>query len=168
VLSYSYKLGNLTPATYAFTFAIEIPLSLPGVPARQAELKADKLKYNITEDAPITVNDITEWEINDEEAGVRIEFVTQKKINLWLFTQNEDSDIERNRNAAQSASIKKTGSIKKSASIESPISTKSIGMHGTTLMITSPTEIESNSTQSFTGRICFKKIRMRGGIEDAV
>jgi hypothetical protein len=141
VLSYSYKLGNQTPIPYSFTFAIEFPLSLPGVPKQQAELKADKQKLDINIDAPITVDDITEWEINDEDAGVRLEFVTQKKVNIWLFTQD---------------------------AAEKTKSTLSKGAYGTTLMITSQTEIEPNSTQSFTGRICFKKIRMRGGIEDAM
>ncbi|GBU22617.1 hypothetical protein R80B4_02527 [Fibrobacteres bacterium R8-0-B4] len=149
VLSYSYKLGNPTITAYAFTFAIEFPLSLPGVPAQQAELKAEKLKFNINTEAPITIDDVTEWEINDEEAGVRLEFVTQKKVNIWLFTQD---------------AVDNAVSIKKAVSTNSSIK----GVYGTTLMITSQTEIEPNSTQSFTGRICFKKIRMRGGIEDAI
>jgi len=153
VLSYSYKLGNPTPIPYAFTFAIEFPLSLPGVPARQAELKADRLNFDITADAPVAVNDVTEWEINDEEAGVRLEFVTQKKVNIWLFTQD---------------TVEETVLTKKAASAKSSVSIVSKGAYGTTLMITSQTEIEPNSTQSFTGRICFKKIRMRGGIEDAI
>jgi hypothetical protein len=150
VLSYSYKLGNPTITTYAFTFAIEFPLSLPGVPAQQAELKAEKQNFNINTDAPITIDDVTEWEINDEEAGVRLEFVTQKKVNIWLFTQDAIDDA---------VSTKKTASKK---------STVSKGAYGTTLMITSQTEIEPNSTQSFTGRIIFKKIRKRGGIDDAI
>jgi len=141
VLSYSYKLGNPTPTAYAFTFAVEIPLSLPGVPARQTELKTDKQKFDIGTEAPITVNDVTEWEIDDEEAGVRLEFVTQKRVNIWLFTQD----------------AKDAGK-----------STKSKGAYGTTLMIMSQTEIEPNSTQSFTGRISFKKIKKRAGIEEAV
>jgi len=153
VLSYSYKLGNPTPAPYAFTFAIEIPLSLPGVPARRAELKTDRLNFDISVDAPVAVNDVTEWEINDEEAGVRLEFVTQKKVNIWLFTQD---------------AVEETVLTKKTASAKSSVSIVSKGAYGATLMITSQTEIEPNSTQSFTGRICFKKIRMRGGIEDAV
>jgi len=150
VLSYSYKLGNPTITTYTFTFAIEFPLSLPGVPAQQAELKAEKQKFNINTDAPITIDDLTEWEINDEEAGVRLEFVTQKKVNIWLFTQDA---------VDETVSTKKTVSKK---------STASKGAYGTTLMITSQTEIEPNSTQSFTGRINFKKIRKRGGIDDAI
>jgi len=153
VLSYSYKLGNPTTIPYAFTFAIEFPLSLPGVPARQAELKADRLNFDINADAPVAVNDITEWEINDEEAGVRLEFVTQKKVNIWLFTQD---------------TVEETVLTKKAASAKSTVSIVSKGAYGTTLMITSQTEIDPNSTQSFTGRINFKKIRMRGGIEDAI
>ncbi|MDR2693234.1 MAG: DUF1926 domain-containing protein [Chitinispirillales bacterium] len=152
VLSYSYKLGNPTPANYAFTFAIEIPLSLPGVPRQQAELRANKQKLDINTDAPITVDDVTEWEINDEEAGVRLEFVTQKKVTIWLFTQD---------------AIPETVSPKKAASTKSSMAAPSKGAYGTTLMITNQTEIEPNSTQLFTGRICFKKIRMRSGIEDA-
>jgi len=153
VLSYSYKLGNPTPAPYAFTFAIEFPLSLPGVPAGQAEMKADRLTFDISADAPVAVNDVTKWEINDEEAGVRLEFVTQKKVNIWLFTQD---------------TVEETTLTKKTAPAKSPVSIVSKGAYGTTLMITSQTEIEPNSTQLFTGRICFKKIRMRGGIEDAI
>jgi len=153
VLSYSYKLGNPTTVTYAFTFAIEIPLSLPGVPTLQTELKAGKRKFDINADNPIIANDLTDWEIDDEEAGVRLEFVTQKKVNLWLFTQD---------------AVEKTVSTKKPVSTKSNVPTLSKGAHGATLMITSQTEIEPNSTQSFTGRICFRKIRMRGGIEDAM
>jgi len=152
VLSYSYKLGNPTITNYNFVFAIEIPLSLPGVPKQQTELKADKQKFDINADAPIVVNEVTEWEIDDEEAGVRLEFVTQKKVTIAVLTQN-----------ATETNVTK--------STKSPISTESIntkGAYGTTLMIASQTEIEPNSTQSFTGRISFKKIRMRGGIEDAI
>jgi hypothetical protein len=149
-LTYSYKLGNPTPTAYAFAFAIEIPLSLPGVPTKHARLKAGKRTFNINAETPISVNGLTEWEIDDEEAGVRIEFVTQKKINVWLFTQDADISVTNYRSA------------------EPPGAAKFTGAHGTTLMITSPTEIEPSSTQSFTGRIRFKKIRRRGGGDDTI
>jgi len=68
-------------------------------------------------------------------------------VNVWLFTQD----------AAGGAASKKSSA---------PPPSK--GAYGATLMITSQTEIDPGSTQMFTGRISFKKIKIKGGIEDAV
>jgi hypothetical protein len=129
VLTYSYKLGNPTAAACAFTLAVEIPLALPGAAAGQAKLKAGAQTFDLSGDAEIIANDITMWVIDDEEIGVRMEFVTQKTITLWVFAESK-------------------------------------GAHGTTFVMTCPMEIAPASTQSFTGRISFRKVRVRGGIDN--
>jgi hypothetical protein len=135
VLTYSYKLGNPTTTPYSLTLAIEMPLALPGVAAGLAKLKVGGQPFNLSEDAEITADDATMWAVDDEWVGVRMEFVTQKKVSLWAFTDDAES---------ASAKIK--------------------GAHGTTFVMAVPMEIGPISTQSFTGRISFRKIRVRGGI----
>jgi hypothetical protein len=141
VLTYSYKLGNPATTPYAFTFAIEFPLALPGTATGQARLKADDLTFDLGAEAKISVNDITSWLIDDEEIGVRMEFVTQKKVNLRVF--------------AEEAASGAAGSTAKSKRA-----------YGTMFVMTIPMEIDTNSTQSFTGRIGFRKIRRKGGIDN--
>lgn len=86
VLSFSYKLGNASLADYSFILGIEVPLSLPGTPKGGARIIGGKTKAAINDNEPTVINDITEWTVEDDEAGVRMEFVTQKKVSVWLLS----------------------------------------------------------------------------------
>jgi hypothetical protein len=86
VLSCSYKLSNTSQTDYSFIFGIEIPLSLPGASNGNTRLIGGKTKTTVNDSDPVIINDITEWAVEDDRAGVRIEFVTQKKISLWLLS----------------------------------------------------------------------------------
>jgi hypothetical protein len=85
-LSYSYKLGNASLTDYSFRFGIELPLALPGCLSGSARIIAGKRKIPIAGDEALVIESISDWEIEDEEIGVRIEFVTQKNADLWLFS----------------------------------------------------------------------------------
>jgi len=85
-LSFSYKLGNTALTDYSFVLGIELPLSLPGAAKGTARIIGGKTKAAVSAAGePIVINDVTEWAVEDEEAGVRMEFVTQKRVNVWLL-----------------------------------------------------------------------------------
>ncbi|MCL2220248.1 MAG: DUF1926 domain-containing protein [Chitinispirillia bacterium] len=85
-LSYSYKLGNTSLTNYSFIFGTEIPLALPdSSDGEGARIIGGKTKQTVSGKETIIINDITEWAVEDEEAGVRMEFVTQKKVDVWLL-----------------------------------------------------------------------------------
>lgn len=124
-LSYSYKLSNTSLTNYSFIFGIELPLALPGCGKGGARIIGGKTKSVISDKEPVAINDITDWAVEDDEAGVRIEFVSQKKVDVWLLS-------------------------------------------GDTLLITCPVEIESNAVMALTGKVSFRKIRVRGGTDDPI
>jgi hypothetical protein len=138
ILSFSYKLGNTSLTDYSLIMGIELPLALPGCAHGNARVIGGKKKINITGKEPIVIDDITDWEIEDEEVGVRMEFVTQKKVNIWIFSPDASSSPE-NKNT-----------------------------NGVTLFMSFPLEIEQNSTALFTGRMSFKKLRTKGAFGDSL
>jgi len=172
-LSFSYKLGNPTPTDYSFVFSIEIPLALPGAATGSAKFAAGKQKFAVNTEAPITVDTVTEWKIYDGKAGVMIAFVTQKPVNIWIFPSDEPpAKVD-----AYAESTESTESTISTAANKPAVPTEkntysgrhpNAGTNGTTVMITIPTDIEKNSTQSFTGRVSFKKIMTLGGADDVM
>jgi len=86
ILLYSYKLGNTSLTPYDFTFGIEIPLALPGCAGGNARFIGGKKKLPITGEKPVVVDDVAGWVVEDNDIGVRIEFVTQKTVSVWMFS----------------------------------------------------------------------------------
>ncbi|MCL2689307.1 MAG: DUF1926 domain-containing protein, partial [Chitinispirillia bacterium] len=84
-LSFSYKLSNNALTNYSFTFGIELPLALAGCLNKEAALICDKKKYDLGGELPVIVENVTEWEIEDWDVGVKMQFVTQKSVNIWAF-----------------------------------------------------------------------------------
>jgi hypothetical protein len=138
-LVYSYRLGNTSLTDYSLILGIELPLALPGCAHGNTRIVSGKNKFSITGKEPIIINDTAEWEIEDGGAGVQMEFVTQKKINIWLFSPEAPA-----------------------AGADNPRS------NGITLFMSCPIEIEKNSAVTFTGRITFKKIKARGEAHDSL
>jgi hypothetical protein len=140
-LSYSYKLGNTSLTDYKFTLGIELPLALPGVPDGSARFTCGRDKSVIASDKPIIIDEATEWEIEDDEAGVRMEFVTQKKVSVWLFSPDTPAAHTPPEGGRRT--------------------------NGTTLFMSCPFEIESNGALVFTGRISFRKLKPKGAYHDS-
>jgi hypothetical protein len=132
VLSFSYKLGNPSLTDYSFILGIEFPLALPGAACEKALIAGGKTKVAVNGQKPVVISDINEWEADDGEAGVRIEFVTQKNVDVHIIP-----------NCTPAPS--------------------NLFSSGPALFVTCPVEIEKNSSQSFTGRVVFKKISRSGG-----
>jgi hypothetical protein len=83
-LLYSYKLGNASLTDYAFTFGIEMPLALPGAQTGNVRVTGGKQKREAGRE-PIILGDVAEWRVEDERAGIAIDFVTQKRVGVWVF-----------------------------------------------------------------------------------
>ena len=172
-LSYSYKLVNPSLTGYAFTFGIELPLALPGCGHGNARVVSGRTKAAINGREPVIINDTAEWAIEDTEAGVRIEFVTQKKVSLWLFSpdapppaaaQNQQGKRNQNKSGKQNQSAGRNPSINNNQSAPSAAQIS----NGVTLLMNCPVEIENSSALSLTGRVVFKKIKAEGANDDSL
>jgi hypothetical protein len=167
-LSYSYKLGNPSLTDYAFTFGIELPLALPGCRRGGARVVSGKTKAAVTGREPVIIDDTAEWAIEDSEAGVRIEFVTQKKVSVWLFSPGAPPPAAQNqpgkRNRKQSAK-NQPADRNPPANNNPPAAQNS---NGVTLLMVCPVEIEKSSSLSLTGRVAFKKIKAGGANDDSL
>lgn len=84
-LTFVYQLANHSLATYDFRFAVELNFALPGAPGNKAYVVhgADKLG-NLTWDR-FSIDQTTGWSIEDSVMGVRVAFVTQKPVDVWVF-----------------------------------------------------------------------------------
>lgn len=85
-LSYSYKLSNNTLTSYSFTFGVELPLALTGILDKKALLINGKKEFGLNVEKPLILENITAWEIEDPVLGVKTLFVTQKSVNVWIFS----------------------------------------------------------------------------------
>jgi len=85
-LSFSYKLSNNSLTNYLLTFGIELPLALAGCLNKEAHLIHDKKRYDLSGEKPVIIENITAWEIEDWDIGVKMQFVTQKSVNVWAFS----------------------------------------------------------------------------------
>ena len=84
-LSFVYQFLNHSLTTYAFKFAVELNISLPGVQSHQAEIICNKKSYKRLAWDRITINDVTEWRLLDRRIGVEIKFITQKPVTVWCY-----------------------------------------------------------------------------------
>jgi hypothetical protein len=87
VLSFVYQLSNHSFTPYAFRFAIELTLTLPGAATQSAFIYAGKgkrVRRSCTEN--VTFDSVTDWEIVDPVSAVRLKFVTQKPVDIWLYS----------------------------------------------------------------------------------
>jgi len=100
VLLYSYKLGNTSLTSYDFTFGIEIPLALPGCSGGNVRIIGGRKKFKFNGAEPVIIDDVNEWIVEDNYAGVRIEFVVQKTAGVWMFSPDAPQAGGNNSNGA--------------------------------------------------------------------
>jgi hypothetical protein len=81
-LSFVYQLANLSLACVRFTFAAEIYLSLPGVADHNARCINGKNLHTDIGGEPVVLEKTAKWSISDFTAGVRLQFVTQKPLDV--------------------------------------------------------------------------------------
>ncbi len=85
-LSFVYQLSNHALTTYAFTLAVEINLSLPGMLHHQVELiDGRKKRYTSALFEKIVLEEATESVFVDRKTGVEIRFKTQKPVTLLFY-----------------------------------------------------------------------------------
>ena len=85
IISYVYQLSNHSLSSYGFIFAVELHLSLPGTTDRQVRLINGKTVHQGVGWGPITLEKTTKWSISDFTAGVRLQFVTQKPLDVFCL-----------------------------------------------------------------------------------
>jgi hypothetical protein len=81
-LSFVYQAFNHSLASYSFVFATELPISLPGVTDHALRLVHGKTVYETIGWEPIIIKKAVKWSISDHAAGVRIQIVTQKPVDV--------------------------------------------------------------------------------------
>ncbi|MBN1128361.1 MAG: DUF1926 domain-containing protein [Chitinispirillaceae bacterium] len=84
-LSFVYQAANHSLATFSFVFATEIHISLPGVVEHALRLIHDKHVLPGIGWEPVTLDQALQWSISDHAAGIRVQFVTQKPINVYCI-----------------------------------------------------------------------------------
>jgi hypothetical protein len=84
-LSFVYQLANPSLAYIGFVFAVELTLSLPGAADRNARLINGKTIHAHIGWEPVTLEKTATWSISDFTAGIRLEFVTQKPLDICIL-----------------------------------------------------------------------------------
>ncbi len=85
VLTFSYQLSNNSLTNYQFTLGIELALALPGCSENKARIVGDKKSIHPLGQSPVMIENISNWEIEDSLAGIKMQFVTQKQVNVWAI-----------------------------------------------------------------------------------
>ncbi|MCU0608336.1 MAG: DUF1926 domain-containing protein [Chitinispirillaceae bacterium] len=83
--SFVYQLTNLSLAPAGFTFAVELNFSVPGAADRSARLTSGKEVYPNFGWEFISCAAATRWGIDDLISGFRLQFVTQKPVDLYCL-----------------------------------------------------------------------------------
>jgi hypothetical protein len=81
-LSFVYQLSNNSLAPFSLTFAVELYLSLPGAAGHDAHLVAGKTVYPNIGWESVILQKTTRWNLNDLASGVRLQFFTQKPVDV--------------------------------------------------------------------------------------
>lgn len=93
-LSFVYQFSNHSLTAYAFKFAVELNISLPGVQSHQAEIICNKKSYDKLAWDRISLIDVTEWKIKDKRIGVEIKIITQKPVTVWCYPVAQSSPYQ--------------------------------------------------------------------------
>lgn len=93
-LSFVYQFSNHSLTAYAFKFAVELNISLPGVQSHQAEIICNKKPYDKLAWDRISLTDVTEWKIKDKRVGVEIKIITQKPVTVWCYPVAQSSPYQ--------------------------------------------------------------------------
>jgi hypothetical protein len=84
-LSFVYQLSNTSLTSYSLRFAIECTFSLPGLPAGLVRIVQGK---NVCADlgaGGMAMDQVTQWAVEDSAIGLRMDFTTQKPLDVWCL-----------------------------------------------------------------------------------
>ena len=84
-LSFVYQIANHSLAGFGVVFATELHLSLPGTIGHQVRLINGKNVHTKIGWEPIILEKTTRWSVSDLAAGVRIQFITQKPLDVFCL-----------------------------------------------------------------------------------
>jgi hypothetical protein len=84
-LSFVYQFTNRSLMTYAFTFATELTLNLPGATEGLARVMIGGSSFKDLAVARIVQPDVTEIVLEDTLTGFRATLQTQKPVTVWCF-----------------------------------------------------------------------------------
>ncbi len=84
-LSFVYQLVNPSLTNLGFVFAVELTLSLPGAIDRNVRLTNNNTVYANMGWEPIMLEHTVKWSISDLTAGVRLQFITQKPLDVFIL-----------------------------------------------------------------------------------
>jgi len=88
VLSFAYQLTNHSLTPYSFKFGIESTFSLPGTLTNSVYINHEHGKEYTMGSETYILEATTKWNIDDRESGVRIQFTTQKAVDVWCIPPN--------------------------------------------------------------------------------
>lgn len=88
--SFVYQLSNPSLMEYTFRFATEITLSLPGGPSGNVRAVNGKQVYEKVGHEFFQMESVTSWYLEDLQTAVRIQFETQKPIDVWFIPSSND------------------------------------------------------------------------------
>jgi hypothetical protein len=85
LLSFVYQLSNHSLTNYSFRFAVESTFQFPGIAEGMARIIQGKTEFKDLETRRISMEQITEWTIEDAAIGLRVHFIMQKPVDVWCF-----------------------------------------------------------------------------------
>ncbi|MCX7726208.1 MAG: DUF1926 domain-containing protein [Chitinispirillaceae bacterium] len=88
-----YQMNNQSLVNYSFTFAIEFFVYFPGIANGMVKLHTRNNTYEKIGLQFLRLPSITEWNIEDEAAGIKLQFHTQKEVALWCLSSSQNSQF---------------------------------------------------------------------------
>jgi hypothetical protein len=94
-LSFVYQLSNHSLTNYSFVFTTEISITLPGVIEHALRLIHERKVHTSIGWEPLILEKAIKWSISDHAAGVRMQVVTQKHMDVCcLPIRGRDGQID--------------------------------------------------------------------------
>jgi hypothetical protein len=84
-VSFVYQFSNQSLTPYAFRFAVECPIVMPGIKLGMARITHEKKIYSLQDKNSFSMTGITDWTLDDAGYGVRMIFNMRKPVDLWCF-----------------------------------------------------------------------------------
>ena len=93
-ITFVYQLSNNSLTPYALRFGVESTFVLPGIGRNMAEITQGSAEYGDLGNKQFSMNQVTEWTIDDAFCGVRMHFKVQKPVDVWCFPVDAAQESE--------------------------------------------------------------------------
>ncbi|MBD3321992.1 MAG: DUF1926 domain-containing protein [Chitinivibrionales bacterium] len=91
--SFVYQLSSHSLLAHSFRLAIELNLMIPGIDSGDARICGEERKSRSLTRNRVSFPQVTKWRIEDGATGTKLQFVTQKPVDIWCFSGDNNDPV---------------------------------------------------------------------------